>query len=132
MHQLRSVGRGQADLRQTKSAADVVPSRWLQAVKQVKRRHKRLDILGNKEMVMSVKSTIIFQIEQVASEQNKKLAPLTDDLVLLEWGSYSLAIALLVARLEEVLGIDPFTASSDVYYPTTLGDFIKFYEDAQR
>ena len=81
---------------------------------------------------MSVKSTIIAQIAEIAAEQNKKLAPLTDDLVLLESGLDSLAFAVLVARLEDVLGFDPFTASDDVYYPVTLGDFIRFYENASR
>ena len=81
---------------------------------------------------MSLKLTIISQIEQIAAEQNKKLAPLTDDLVLLESGLDSLAFAVLVARLEDVLGVDPFTASEDVYYPVTLGDFIRFYENASR
>jgi acyl carrier protein len=81
---------------------------------------------------MSIKSTIILQIQQVANEQNNKLSPLTDDLPLLESGLDSLAIAILVARLEETLGFDPFTLSDDIYYPVTLGDFIRFYEDAAK
>ena len=80
----------------------------------------------------SVRSTIISQMEQVAREQDKRLSPLTDNLPLLELGLDSLAFAILVARLEEILGFDPFTASSDVYYPTTLGDFITFYEKFQQ
>ena len=76
----------------------------------------------------SLRSTIISQIEEVAREQKKSLAPLTDDLLLLEFGLDSLAFAVLIARLEEELGYDPFTASSEVYYPTTLRDFIEFYE----
>jgi len=59
-----------------------------------------------------------------------RLADLNDDLVLLDSGLDSLAIAILVARLEETLGFDPFTESDDVAYPVTLGDFIKFYEHA--
>jgi acyl carrier protein len=81
---------------------------------------------------MSLRLTIIGQIEQIAREQNKQLAPLTDDLVLLESGLDSLAFAVLVARLEDVLGFDPFTASDDVYYPVTLGDFVRFYDNASR
>ena len=81
---------------------------------------------------MSLRPTIISQIEQIAAEQNKKLAPLTDNLVLLESGLDSLAFAVLVARLEDTLGFDPFTSSDDVYYPVTLGDFIRFYENASR
>jgi acyl carrier protein len=77
---------------------------------------------------VSIRSTILSHIEQVASEQNKKLASLDDDLPLLESGLDSLSLAILVARLEEALGFDPFTTSSEVYYPTTLGDFISFYE----
>jgi acyl carrier protein len=77
---------------------------------------------------MSVRSTIITQIEQVAAEQHKKLVPLTDDLILLESGLDSLAFAILVTRLEDALGYDPFATSDDVYYPVTLGDFVRFYE----
>ena len=35
---------------------------------------------------MSTKTIIISQMQQIAQEQNRKLAPLTDDLVLLEFG----------------------------------------------
>ena len=79
---------------------------------------------------MSIKSTVISQIHQIAAEDEKKLPPLADDLVLLDSGLDSLAVAILVARLEETLGLDPFTESDDVSYPVTLGDFIKFYERA--
>jgi hypothetical protein len=79
---------------------------------------------------MSVKSTILSQFEAVATEQNKTLAPLRDDLVLLESGLDSLCFAILVARLEDELQVDPFTASDDVYFPVTFGDFVSFYEAA--
>jgi len=79
---------------------------------------------------MSVKATVIAQIQQIADDNKKSLPPLTDDLVLLDSGLDSLAIAILVARLEEELGFDPFTESDDVAYPVTLGDFIRFYEHA--
>jgi acyl carrier protein len=81
---------------------------------------------------MSVKSTIICEINEVASEQGKLVAPLSDDLVLLESGLDSLCFAILVARLEDKLGVDPFTASDDVYFPVTFADFVKFYEDAPK
>jgi acyl carrier protein len=76
----------------------------------------------------SIRTEIILQIKEIAREQNKHLAPLTDGLPLLESGLDSLAFAVLVARLEESLGYDPFTTSNEAYYPTTLGDFIGFYE----
>jgi hypothetical protein len=69
--------------------------------------------------MMSLRSTISGQMKAVASDQDKQLAPLSDDLVLLESGLDSLGFAILVARLEDVLGFDPFTISSDAYYPVT-------------
>jgi acyl carrier protein len=78
--------------------------------------------------VMSTRSTITAEVEQVAKEQSKRLAPLTDDTVLLESGLDSLCFAILVARLEQRLGFDPFSAAEDVYFPVTFGDFVRFYE----
>jgi hypothetical protein len=37
----------------------------------------------------------------------------------------------LVARLEDRLGIDPFSASEEAVFPVTLGDFVKVYEHGQ-
>ncbi len=79
---------------------------------------------------MTIQATIFDQLEQVARDQDKALRPLQADLVLLESGLDSLCFAIIVARLEDELGVDPFTASEDVYFPVTLGDFVKFYEDA--
>lgn len=78
---------------------------------------------------MSAKLTIIDTIEQVAREHGNKLAPLRDDLILIDSGLDSLGFAVLVARLEEKLGIDPFTASGDVMFPLTLGDLVKAYDN---
>jgi acyl carrier protein len=78
---------------------------------------------------MSVKLTIMGQMEQIAREHGKILAPLRDDLVLLDSGLDSLGFAVLVARLEDKLGIDPFTASEDALFPVTFGDFVKVYEN---
>jgi hypothetical protein len=68
-------------------------------------------------------------MQRVAAEQNVKLVPLSDDLVLLESGLDSLCFAILVARLEDSLGVDPFTASDDVTFPVTLGDLVQAYEN---
>jgi len=81
---------------------------------------------------MSIRSNVISEIRQIGVETNKELPPLTDDLALLDSGLDSLAIAILVARVEDALGIDPFTESGDISYPVTLGDFIRFYENAPR
>ena len=57
------------------------------------------------------------------------MPPLTDDLSLHETGFNSLAFAILVARLEDDLGIDPFTLAEDAAFPQTVGDFIGAYEN---
>jgi acyl carrier protein len=79
---------------------------------------------------MSIRSEIITQFTQVAEEQNRQLAPLADDLPLLESGLDSLCLAVIVARLEDVLGVDPLSSAEDNSFPVTLGDFIRFYENA--
>jgi acyl carrier protein len=80
--------------------------------------------------VMSVRSDIVALFEQVAEEQHKTLAPLTDDLGLLESGLDSLCFAVIVARLEDDLGVDPFSTEDDVGFPVTIGDFIALFERA--
>ena len=80
---------------------------------------------------MSTRLMIISEFEQVAREQSKMLRPLTDDLELLDSGLDSLCFAILVARLEDKLGYDPFTLSDDVEFPVTLGEFVGVYEHAK-
>ena len=79
---------------------------------------------------MSVKSAVIDEIRRLAAENRTPTPDLTDDLVLLDSGLDSLAIAILVVRLEEAFGFDPFAEPTAMAYPVTLGDFIRFYEHA--
>ncbi len=81
---------------------------------------------------MSVRATVTTQFEQVAAEQQRKLARLTDDLRLLESGLDSLSFALIVMRLEDALGYDPFDTPEAVQFPVTFGDFVKLYENHSR
>ncbi len=77
---------------------------------------------------MSVRPTIVALFEETAEQQHRKLAPLSDDLKLLQSGLDSLSFALIVARLEDTLGFDPFAAVDR--FPVTFGDFVKLYESA--
>ena len=81
---------------------------------------------------MSIRSDILSKFKEVAEEQDKRLAPLADDLPLLESGLDSLCLAVVVARLEDALGVDPFSAAvrQDASFPVTVGEFIRFYENA--
>jgi acyl carrier protein len=71
-------------------------------------------------------------MEQVAREHGKILAPLKEDLMLADCGLDSLSFAVLVARLEDRLGIDPFSAAEEAVFPVTLDDFVKVYEHGRR
>ncbi|HEY5071346.1 MAG TPA: acyl carrier protein [Caulobacteraceae bacterium] len=82
---------------------------------------------------MSLRTTIRDEFAKTAEEQQKPIrAPLEDHTVLLESGLDSLCFAIIVSRLEDELGVDPFTTAEDVYFPVTFGDFVSFYENALR
>jgi acyl carrier protein len=78
--------------------------------------------------VTGVRAAIEAEFEQVAKEQGRTLAPLSDDLVLADCDLDSLCFAIIVARLEDKLGYDPFSLAEDVEFPVTFGDFVDFYE----
>ena len=78
---------------------------------------------------MSVALRIVSVMQQIAKDQQITLPPLNDDVRLHETGFDSLGFAILVAQLEDDLGIDPFTISEDADFPLTMGDFIKAYEN---
>ena len=80
---------------------------------------------------MDIRPAILSQFETVAKEQDKKLATLTDDLVLLDSGLDSLCFAIIVARLEDELGFDPFSELDEITFPVTVGDFIRYYENVR-
>jgi acyl carrier protein len=78
---------------------------------------------------MSVEDIVRAQFEQVAIEQHRKLSRLSTELKLLDCGLDSLSFALIVARLEDALGFDPFDATDEMRFPVTYGDFVKLYEN---
>jgi len=81
-------------------------------------------------MIMSVRETIFDEFRRVAANQNKILAPLTDDLPLHNSGLDSLCFAILVARLEDITGSDPLSSGAGAHVPRTIGEFIGLYEEA--
>ena len=84
----------------------------------------------DKSMVgMSLRPVIIAEFERVAREQERTLAPLSDDVVLLASGLDSLCLAIIIARLENTLGFDPFVTPDGVNLPVTVGHFIRSYEE---
>jgi len=77
---------------------------------------------------MSVRSEIISHFESVVKEQNHNLSPLCDGLLLMDSGLDSLCFAVIVARPEDELGFDPFSASEEIELPVTFSGFVKIFE----
>jgi acyl carrier protein len=79
---------------------------------------------------MSNRDLIIELFNEALEATDSELeAPLEDNTVLLDSGLDSLGFAILVARLEEELGFDPFVEMEEAIYPTTFAEFVKIYDD---
>lgn len=78
---------------------------------------------------MEIRKIIIELFDEAleASDAKALCEELTNDVVLLDSGLDSLGFAILVARLEEELGFDPFVEMEDAVYPTTFGEFVAIY-----
>jgi hypothetical protein len=79
---------------------------------------------------MSTRDSIIAVFQKVAADQGRTLAPLTDTLPLVDSGLDSLSFAIVVACLEDNLGVDPFSTPEWTDFPVTLGDFVELYDRA--
>ena len=76
-----------------------------------------------------IRTKIVAAMKQIADEQKVSFPELKDDLLLSETGFDSLAFAILVARLEDELGTDPFSVSESAAFPLTVGEFFRAYEN---
>jgi acyl carrier protein len=79
---------------------------------------------------MTIRSTILSNIKKIAVAHKRDIASLDDDVALVDSGLDSLCFAVVVAHLEDELGLDPL--SSVARFPVTIGDFIKLYENAAK
>ena len=77
---------------------------------------------------MNTKDTIESLFNGVLQEAGKPTIEFHDEMVLLQSGLDSLGFAMLVAKLENELGYDPFTMMEDAVYPVTFGEFVAIYE----
>jgi acyl carrier protein len=90
----------------------------------------RFGFAASGSKAMSVRDLIETEMQRIAAEHKKHLAPIRGDLPLLQSGLDSLCFALLVANLEDKLGVDPFSASEDINVPVTFDDLVELYEDS--
>ena len=79
---------------------------------------------------MTIRTTILDQMSAIAKQQSKVLVALADNVLLLDSGMDSLCLAILVANLDDELGLDPFGAEDGTEIPATIGEFIGLYEAA--
>ena len=77
---------------------------------------------------MDIRDIVLAEINEVAAQQGLTLPPLSDDLQLMDAGLDSLFFAILVARLEDATGRDPFARTEVSDFPQTFGELIAFYE----
>ena len=80
--------------------------------------------------MISIREIICNELAELIKNESPSSVPLglNDSSVLLDSGVDSLGFAVLVTRLEMILGYDPFTLDPNPVYPVTLGDFIDYYE----
>lgn len=76
----------------------------------------------------NLRNKITNAIQEAADMRGTEIGVLTDETVLLESGLDSLGFAILVSRLEEELGYDPFAMMNEPFYPRDLREFIEIYQ----
>lgn len=75
-----------------------------------------------------IRNLILRELTALLHEAGVTQIPqLADDDVLLDTGLDSLGFVVLVTRLEEAIGYDPFTETEEAVYPLTLGEFVQVY-----
>lgn len=76
-----------------------------------------------------MKEKILSLMQEIAAESDIELnSNIDSETVLLESGLDSLGFAILIARLEEELGYDPFTMMDEPVYPQTFGQLVDIYQ----
>ena len=80
---------------------------------------------------MQIREQIVRIFVEVARDQEKPLRPLKDDLILLDSGLDSLCFAIIIARLEDELGRDPFSESDVAHFPSSFGEFVTLYRSGE-
>lgn len=74
----------------------------------------------------TINSVFIATLAEIGKEL--QVPSLEENTILLESGLDSLGFAIVVAKLEDELGYDPFQILENPVYPTSYGEFIKIYE----
>jgi hypothetical protein len=77
---------------------------------------------------MNIREQIVETLTEIFEEEELEAPTFTDDLLLLDTGLDSLGFAVLVTRLEDELGYDPFALLDEPVYPAKFGELVEVYE----
>ena len=77
---------------------------------------------------MDIRTIILEELVALFEEDDLNVPEFEDDTLLLDTDLDSLGFAVIVTRLEERLGYDPFSLMDEAVYPATLKDFVEMYE----
>lgn len=77
---------------------------------------------------MDTRSIILNELVALFEEDDLEMPEFQDHTLLLDTDLDSLGFAVLVTRLEERLGYDPFSLMDEAVYPATFKEFVDVYE----
>ena len=86
--------------------------------------------MADEKVDASIREIVTTELVRIGEQQGKSMPPLSDTLPLLDSGLDSLCLAILVATLDDRLGLDPFDGDGPVNFPVTVGALIGAYEAA--
>jgi hypothetical protein len=69
------------------------------------------------------------EMVKITEQHQKQLVRFSADTKLIDSDIFALCFAVLVAGLEECLGVDPFSNAWETGFPATLGDIVRAYEN---
>jgi acyl carrier protein len=78
-----------------------------------------------------IEDVILHEVVKLLEEEKVEKVDIGPDSVLVGSGLDSLAFAVLVTRLEEELGYDPFLALEDEIFPRTVAELVEVYATHQ-
>ena len=78
---------------------------------------------------MNLQITLSDVINSVLVEDGLRKVELASETRLGDIGLDSLGFAIVIARLEKLVGYDPFTEGKVNKYPSTFSEFLKIYQD---
>ena len=75
---------------------------------------------------------ILRTMSKVAESLDLELSEIGRSTILLDCGLDSMAFAMLVVELEELVGFDPFQMSDEIIYPETFDELVQIYEQYEK